>query len=233
MNTITKVQQNWEADKKAQLVALGQSIKPYNEILTFLETEISQSMRMASFDYSISCFKNDGIYQLSRAIEEIIGTTNIQQDRSPSGDRAMQTIDIQLANGTRKKVPYGDIDLPEMGDGACISIGYDTRMKILYVNGTCQFKFQYLIDQIIDRTHELLKTDSIYKHQAFEIDAAKNEGQPTVIDLTAIDKEIMIVSDEVEYQMAPLKVRILQPEKCLSRGIPLKFGALMEGPYGL
>lgn len=119
-----------------------------------------------------------------------------------------------------------------MGENACISIGYNNEKQMLYVSGSCQYRFQHLIDQIIDRTNQLLNTDSIYKNQAFEINANINGGQPILMDLSNIDKEIMILSEETEYALLPLKARILKAQDCIKNNIPLKFGCLLEGPYG-
>lgn len=108
METIKNVQQTWELEKKAELVKLGNSLKPYPEVLAYLQNEIANSERMTNFDYKLSCFMNDGVYQLNRAIEEIIGVTTVNQDKGPSGnEKPMNTIDVILAGGIRKKVPYG------------------------------------------------------------------------------------------------------------------------------
>jgi len=234
MEIIKNVQQSWELEKKAELVKLGQGPKAYNEILAHLESEIENAGRMTNFDYKISCFMSDGVYQLNRAIEEIIGVSHVQQGKQPSGggDRPMDTVDVRLANGVRKKVPYGNIELPDMGEDAIIQIGYSNGSKFLHVRGKCQFKFNSLIDTIIDRTKELLNTDSIYKNQTFEINANVEGGQPQIIDLGTLDKEVMILSEETEGALSPLYARILHAENCKKAGIPMKFGAILEGPYG-
>lgn len=235
MEAIKTVQTSWELEKKVELVRLGQSDKPYSEILMFLQNEIENANRMTNFDYKISCFKNDGIYQLSRAIEEIVGVSHVKQGNQPSGGgkKPMDTIDIILADGTRKKVPYGDIELPDMGEDAIIQIGYSGDNKLLHVRGKCQFRFSSLIDKIIERTKELLNTDSIYRNQFFEINASVNNGQPTIIPIKNIDKEVMILSEKTESALSPLKARIHYAEQCKKEGIPIKFGAILEGPYGL
>lgn len=234
MEAIKTVQASWELEKKSELVKLGQGTKSYTDILAHLESEIENAGRMSNFDYKIPCFKNDGIYQLNRAIEEIIGVSHVQAGQKPSGggDMPINTIDIVLADGTRKKVPYGDIELPDMGEDAIIQIGYAGGSKVLHVRGKCQFKFNSLIDAIIDRTKQLLNTDSIYRNQTFEINAQVNDGQPTIINLDNIHKELMILSEETEGALSPLKARIHYAEKCKQNGIPIKFGALLSGPYG-
>jgi len=234
METIKRVQQGWELEKKAELVRLGQGPKPYTEIVAYLENEIANSNRMSNFDYRIPCFKNDGYYQLSRAIEEIVGVTTVAITKQPSGggQTPMQTIDVELKGGIRKKVPVGNIVLPEMGEDAHIQIAYSEEEKRMYVRGKCQFKFQTLIDSVVDRAKELLRTDSIYKDLTIEINKDIDGGQPKILNLDSYDKETMILSDKTEYALSPLKARILHAEKCRKSGIPMKFGAILEGPYG-
>lgn len=98
------------------------------------------------------------------------------------------------------------------------------------VTGSCEFRFATLIDDIIERTKELLITDSIYKNQAIEI--TNDDFMPHIIDLSTIDKEFMVLSDDTKYSLIILDARIQKSEACIAKGIPLKFGALLEGPYG-
>ena len=216
--------------QKQKLIELGQSKKSYRHILQYLEGEIKKSTQMSNFKHEILCFKNDGVYQLNRAIEEIYGVSKGKGEAQPSGGESnIETVDVQLANGARIKVPYGNISLPEAGDGACIKIQYDNSIHTLYVTGSCEFRFSSMIDDIIDRTKELLVSDSVYKNQAIELDSSY---QPKILDLNPIDSEFMVLSEDTEYNLIPLDARIKHPEKCVEKGISLKYGALLEGPYG-
>ena len=87
---------SYEQKQKAKLVELGNSSKSYKNILAYLEAEIKQSTRMSSFNYRIHCFKDDGVYQLNRAIEMVYGAVNFKKDESPSGgEEVMQTLDLE------------------------------------------------------------------------------------------------------------------------------------------
>jgi len=52
------------------------------------------------------------------------------------------------------------------------------------------------------------------------------------MNLSEIDKEFMVLSEQTEYELQPLRSRLLHPAKCVEKGISLKYGCLMEGPYG-
>ena len=218
--------------QKDKLVILGQGPKSYKDILVYLDNEIQMSTKMASFRHSILCFKNDGVYQLNKAIEQIYGASAAKAESGgPSGgsDRPIETIDVILADGTRIKCPYGQISLPELGEDANIDINYDQNANSLLITGQTEFRFSSMIDDIITATRILLNTESVYKDQAIELD--KN-CVPTVMDLKNIDKEFMVLSTKTEYDLRPLMTRIEKPEECIKRGIPLKTGVLLEGIYG-
>lgn len=221
---------SYDQKQKEKLITLGQSDKSYRHILSYLESEIAQSIQMANFRYELLCFKSDGVYQLHRAIEEIYGAAQANIETGPSGGtQNMETVDIQLADGTRMKVPYGRISLPDAGEDASINIRYEYDLNLLLISGSCEFRFSSLIDEIVERTKQFLKTGSIYRRQAIEL---SSDFVPKILDLSSIENEFMVLSERTEYELQPLRSRILFPKRCIEKGIPLKYGCLMEGPYG-
>lgn len=219
----------YEESQKQRIIEVCQSNMKYADVLGFIEGEIKQSKKMASFKYTLLCWKPDGVYQLNRAINEVFGSAVSKEDMSPSGNSNIDTVDVILADGSRTKVPFGKISLEELGEDSEININYDNDRHLLLVKGQCQFKYQSLIDDIVERTKELLATESIYKNQALEI---TNLSEPKIMTLAGIDKQFMVLSKKTEFELQPLRSRILYPEKCIAKGIPLKYGCLLEGKYG-
>lgn len=219
----------YEESQKQRIIEVCQSNMKYADVLGFIEGEIKQSKKMASFKYTLLCWKPDGVYQLNRAINEVFGSAVSKEDKGPSGNSNIDTVDVILADGSRTKVPFGKISLEELGEDSEININYDNDRHLLLVKGQCQFKYQSLIDDIVERTKELLATESIYKNQALEI---TNLSEPKIMTLAGIDKQFMVLSKKTEFELQPLRSRILYPEKCIAKGIPLKYGCLLEGKYG-
>lgn len=219
----------YEESQKQRIIEVCQSNMKYADVLGFIEGELKQSKKMASFKYTLLCWKPDGVYQLNRAINEVFGSAVSKEDKSPSGNSNIDTVDVILADDSRTKVPFGKISLEELGEDSEININYDNDRHLLLVKGQCQFKYQSLIDDIVERTKELLATESIYKNQALEI---TNLSEPKIMTLAGIDKQFMVLSKKTEIELQPLRSRILYPEKCIAKGIPLKYGCLLEGKYG-
>ena len=224
-----KVNQYEETMKQKFIAIMSEKGVKYADCLDYIQNEIDQSKKMSKFRYKIPCFKNDGIYQLNQAISEVFGSVVSKEDNSPSGDPNISTVDITLADGTRVKAPYGDIQLSGLGEDSLISINYDTNEHVLLVTGRCQFRFSSLIDDIVEVTKRNISTNSIYKGQALEI---TDINEPKILDLSGVDKQLMILSDKVQYDLRPIHARLFNPEKCLAKGIPLKFGVLLSGGYG-
>jgi transitional endoplasmic reticulum ATPase len=201
----------------------------YADCLDYIQNEIDQSRKMANLQYSIPCFRNDGVYQLNQAISEVFGSTTSKENDNPSGDSNVSTVDITLADGTRIKAPFGDISLSGLGDDSYININYDYDKHTLEVTGKCQFKFSSLMDDIIEVTKRNISQNSIYKGQALEI---TDINEPKILNLDNIDNQLLILSDKTKYDLKPIRARLLNPQKCLDKGVPLKYGALLSGNYG-
>lgn len=220
----------FEEEQKQKIIAACSSKMKYADVLNFIENEIEQSKKMSTFRYSIRCWRSDGAYQLNKAITEVFGVARAKQDSQPSGgENPIETIDVILADGTRTKVPYGTIDMSDLGEGSYISINYDNGAHSLEIKGNCQYKFQSLMDDIIARTRDLLATESIYKNQILEI---TDINKPKIMKLDGIENQLMVLSQKTEFELQPLRSRIFYPEKCIQKGIPLKYGCLLEGKYG-
>jgi hypothetical protein len=67
---------------------LGQGHKDIRNFSLFGD-EIANSQKMVSFRYKIPCFRNDGVYQLHRSIEETLVLLRLKQIKTfgwrPSG----------------------------------------------------------------------------------------------------------------------------------------------------
>lgn len=224
-----KVNQYEMAMKDKFVKIMSQPGIKYADALDYIDNELKQSKKMAKINYRIRCFRNDGIYQLNQAISQVFGAVVSKEQRNPSGESSVQTVDITLADGTRVKAPYGDISLEGLGEGSSININYDSSTHDLVITGKCQFRFSSLMDDIIEVTRHNLRTNSIYKGQALEI---SDINDPKILDLSGIDRQLMVLSKETEYALRPIYARIMNPTMCLEKGIPLKFGALLEGGYG-
>lgn len=186
-----------------------------------------QNHRMSRINHHFRCFKNDGIYQLNEAIKGVFGAVVSNEEHGPSvGDQTVNMVDVELADGTRTKAPFGDISLESLGEGSMISINYDDARHELLVTGKCQQMYMTIMDDIVEETKRRLANCSIYKNQAIEI---SDLNDPHIMNLSHIGDQLMVVSKKTEYSLRPIHARIRRPEECISKGISLKYGTLLSG----
>ena len=221
----------WESQQKQRMAEMFMDPKiSYADCIKASIDADKQNHRMSRINHHLRCFKSDGIYQLNKAITGVFGAVVSNEEHGPSvGDQTVNMVDIQLADGTRTKAPYGDIALDSLGEGSMISINYDDSKHELLVTGKCQQMYMTIMDDIIEATKHFLATESIYKGQALEI---TDINDPQIIDLSSIDQQLMVLSKSTKYALLPIEARLTEPQVCIERGIPLKYGALLEGPYG-
>lgn len=216
---------------KEKLVnVVGDPNKSYHDILSYIKNEITESTRIIAFNYKIKCFKEDGAYALSRAVEEIHGFTTQQDRKSPSGNNPPTMIDVRFADGSREKVPFGKISLPAIGEGAHVDMQYDDKTQHLMLVGQCEKRFVRLMDEIVEETTRLVREDSIYRGKAIKI--VDESTSPAFIDLSTIDQTPLFLTPDAVFATQPIEARIEHTERCKKNGIDLKFGVLLEGNYG-
>lgn len=215
---------------KVKLMEVIQSKKSYPEILEYINNEIKESTRIIEFNYRIKCFLEDGAYALHRAVESIHGFTTQKDIEGMSNTKPPAMIDVRFADGTRKKVPFGQIDLPSLGKGAMISMDYDHDDRNLLLSGRCEKRYVALMDEMVEETNKIVIEDSIYKGKAIKINDL--DTSPEFIDLSGIDKIDLFLTPEAQFSTEPIEARIEHTDICIREGIDLKFGVLLEGAFG-
>lgn len=201
--------------------------KPYAQILEYIEHEIKESVRVVAFNYKFDCFLSDGAYAVSKAIEGKVGFAK-QSNSGPSG-QPPKMIDVTFADGRHIKVPFGTIQLPIFGEGAFVEMSYDYGSQTMHLKGQCQKRYTRDLDAIVDETKLFLKEDSIYKNQAIRY----VEGdEPKFIDISTVDNTKLFLTPEAIFSTQPIEARIEKTAECIRNGIDIKFGVILEGPYG-
>lgn len=205
--------------------------KSYHDVLRYIDNEIKESTRTIAFNYKISCFLEDGAWALNRAVESVDGFSRQNDRETMSGKNPPAMIDVRFADGTRKKVPYGKIGLSTFGKDAFIEMKYDPPSRTLMLTGQCEKRFQRLMDSIVEKTKELVDTDSIYKGKAIKI-ISDDGTSPEFIDLSKIENLPLFLTEDAKFSTTPIEARIEHTERCARENIDLKFGALLCGDYG-
>jgi transitional endoplasmic reticulum ATPase len=145
--------------------------------------------------------------------------------------------------GETIQVNWGRMEISVMDHGwLSTGVTESNGDMVFFIGGEVKKKFEAEVRDIAQKTREEVRAHSIYKAQAIRLDFRDIDGdrKPFAIedapDFIYIDPEQL---DDVVYNSAvqgvvemALMNPIKYPEACRKIGVPLKRGALLEGPFG-
>lgn len=212
---------------------LGEAINFLKRKRDLMINEHMRDEQKVEVSYEFKCFLNEGAYAVHSAVIKKYGGLDMAPS-GPSGDSLPTLIDIVLPDGSSVKVPWGTVTLPAFEEDSSLEMSYDHEEHTFQIIGTVKNKYIPELEQIVTSIREELNLRSIYKGRAIflEFDEDGEANEPTFIDLANIDVNKVVLSRIAREGLAPIMMRIEKTKECLNAGIDLKYGALMEGPYG-
>ena len=237
MNTATEGTEK-TVERKDQAIEneLQEAIAKYGvkEGIKYINDKVNAQDTVVKVRYKLKCFQLEGAYAIHQAVEKVIGFVDLTVTEGASGDTPPQLLDVRLPNGTSIKVPWGVVALPGTSNEK-LSMSYDDYSIAITITGDIKKSTQPMVDKIIEETKDILAKSSIYKGQAFNLEFEDDDDyvlEPTFIDLSNIDEKKVLLPKEAKDGLVPILARIKDTDKCIEQGLDLKYGALMEGPYG-
>ena len=214
---------------REKLVKIIENERDLSKVTQLIDNEIQEQLSDAEFNYEIKGFLHDVAFHLNEAIKEVIGFSSIMGESNQSGSTPPKYLDVSFSDGTKIKVPYGRIDLPAISESSYIEMAYDYSDMTMHVRGVTQKRFLTTMDNIISLAREKVKTDSIYSGTAFSLGS---NNQPEFLSLDNIDKTPLILNQSTLDMLIPVYARIEKTQELLDKGIDIKLGVLLSGPYG-
>jgi len=188
--------------------------------------------------------KHTKIVALQRRIlgstEEIVYAANIALERLSSlvDYRGVQTMfgsnppafmDVEFAPGMKKSCFYGKVGIPEL-QGGILAIGPHGGGCVLAFEGMA--KFQHIAQAWFDEVEATLLRESIYRGRAVMLDWDK-ELEKTKYSFLSLPETVCPIFDpETENETQVFLRLIRHTERARERGISLRRGVLLAGPYG-
>ena len=183
----------------------------------------------------------DAIWALYQAVTELHGFTKIL-DYGMWGNAS--SISVQTGIDEHQQIPWGPIKVRGLANAFCPHVkADDDGNQALYIHNSIRSKDRRKVDRIVEKTLEILRTRSIYKGKAIEVEfstiVADDHGKrivakpPIFMDIdTGMDE--LIFGEKVQRL---LDVNLLTPirhtQMCRDHGIPLRRTVLLAGGYGV
>jgi transitional endoplasmic reticulum ATPase len=208
--------------------------KGFNDAIKYMFDRVKVEEQIVDVTYTFKCFEHEGALALFQAVENVIGHCDITASKGESGDEPPQLINVLLPNGEEIQIPFGTVRLPAFDKDSYLSMDYDWETVELSITGTIRMKFQYQVNDIMKEAQRILDTSSLYTGRAIniEFDSNGNIEEPEFLDLSNIDESKILLCKEAKEGLVPILARIRDTDRCIEEGLDLKYGVLLEGPYG-
>lgn len=212
---------------------LNEAIATLERRQTYLEEEMNFSQQFAYFPY-------DGANAINEVLEKQFGWSIAEPTPGFFGKQPPKLINIEVAPKQFKKVPWGRFALPGTEGGwiQC-SAAWDGSMVKFALTGIVKRKYEDVVESIFAKTREYLETNSIYKGKAVKIRFNDESGEalempiPEFMDLTDVDENMLIYSDDVQTQITNnLLTPIERVADLIANNVPVKRGVMLAGKYG-
>lgn len=192
----------------------------------------------------VDAWPMDGAVAFQWVLEEKYGFVNQVPTPGFFGDTPPRQVGIRIdAAGNTVQCNWGRMELSVLDYGyvETQAIEENGNLKFL-ISGKVKKKFLPEIADIARRTRERVQQASIYKGKAIRLDFRDADGDRRDFEITDTPEFIGIDPERLDDVVYPEAVQgvvdmalfnpVKYPQACRDMGIPLKRGALLEGPYG-
>lgn len=221
----------------------GQTYPKGREWLSKLEKELEEPTRIIRIT---KLHPLDGAHALALAIETLYGFAKTESSMGMFGPNPPSMIDVQTGIGTSKRVPWGELSTPDLGDQGRIAttVAYDDNGRpVFQVVVTCRKKHQESVDTLLALMEKIGHEQSIYRGKALKIDTRslgpkERDGNPTALapkflDLSRVNPDELtfdeLTMNTIEYH---LFAKLKHTQHFRNSGMNLKDGVLLHGVYG-
>lgn len=203
-------------------MSAGQAVNVLNEHIK-AETAITQYVRIYKFR------PWDGAAAFHRAVRTLTGTSGIGVATGFFGSNPPRLITINVGPHETMQVPWGTIRVPLFEAEVTLGGTTDRELGMLfYISIEAPRKYRAAIEGLFRLVQHELDTASIYRGQAFD-----GQEEPEFMDLTGVDPNKVIYSDEVMTQLDVNMWSLLKHTDVIrEHGLPLKRAVLLHGKYG-
>lgn len=214
-----------------------------DDAINALVLQKGKKEKMVDLTREIKCYPNDGAFALKNVLEREYGPVNYESVQTPFGKIKPRITSINLPDGSTAEVPWGRIFLPmfrtnSTPDYECfIETHYDSNNFTFVIRASIRKKYEDTIKEMFSKVEKEIKENSIYRRRAIKVDLdavsrGKTPKEPEFMEISHLNDDSFILTQEMELQLAPIYDRIQHPTECVQEGMPLKYTVLFDGMFG-
>lgn len=209
------------------------TFKAAHDTLTRIEKEEETTIQIHEI---VDAFPLEGAYAMIQAMREIYGWATPLH----GGFFQVPPTTVSLEVGYRKTVQviWGRFAVPNI-EGEFQSSYAEHQGRICFaINGKVKKKHMPDVKRLADRTRAIVIEQSIYRGQALRLEVDESgdlnyHQGPAFLDLSHVRPDEMVFTEALTDEiLTNIFTPIEHTAACRAAQIPLKRGALLEGPYG-
>ncbi len=216
----------------------------YMEGRHWLQKIEDEETRMFMFEYKFTGWAPlDAMWAAYRALSELHGFVHIADFQNWFGPTPPSMITIEIDYGVTQQMPWGPIEVSGLSaplvPGLTLVEGHPT----LQFGAKIRNNERHIVDKLMKRTNDFLKTSSIYRGKAIEVDFEVVDPRdfrfdpnkaPKFWDTSKTNISELILSKQVERLIRTnIWTPIRKTEQARQHQIPLRRTTLLAGNYGV
>lgn len=231
-------------DRQHIVLPQGMSYREGRRWLAKIEEEESRSFK---FEYKFrGWYPFDAMWAVYRALGEIFGFTHVGEFvyQTWMGEKREppSTTTIAVAYNQTKQIPWGPLEVHGLLGPLTPSIVFDRGLPCLNLSADIKNSERTLADKIVQRAEALLRSSSLYRGKAVEVDFTvfnpnsimfDTERAPRFMDVKIEEADIILPREAFNLIDTALWTPIRHADLCREHGIPLRRGVLLAGRYGV
>lgn len=198
---------------------------------------------VVNIKYDFKCYPLDGIVAVNQAMEQVFGFSRALDRPGFWGPQPPLRISVKTGVDSEVQVSAGMLNPPSWEAGYINMHVMPDNPMALMIMGQLKRKFEPSINEVVTLAKEIVKTNSIYRKQAVELDLTfidKMEmGQKFNPDMCApvfldVSQPVqLILPKDVEFELQTDIWDVLRrPDDFRYNRMKIKHGVLLSGPFG-
>jgi len=177
-------------------------------------------------------FPFEAAYALFEILNEKFGWANSKPGTT--------MLSVPVGPNESVQVPWGPFELPNVDGTLATSIeGDDLGVARFVISGKVKRMYEKVVTELVEAVKDRVRHRSIYKGKAFRVRLFDDRGrripmpEPKFLDLEQrVADELILPEHTAESVQTNIFTLIEQTERVTRKGIPLKRGILLAGPFG-
>lgn len=246
----TNIKIGFNDDPKASQIILpvldGKKMT-YDQGIYWLSKMKEEESRVFNWEYKFrGWFPLDAMWAVYRALVEVYGFTHTADFKIQTFFGTLKEpprmVTVDTSTTTKQQIPWGPLEVSGLSVPLEPHITLDAGLPILLLTAKIRNSEKQVVDRLMSKVEELLRTSSLYRGKAVEVDFTMfsprdfqfdPERAPKFMDTAISSEEVIFSKDVFDLIDTNVWTLIRNTQAALEHRIPLRRNILLDGKFGV